>query len=341
MTMANKYFLSHLLPDYYHAAGTLREDIETTLLRLGYEKVAFSSDRSLYGKTLRFKQLLFAFWLMRKADVVFFHFPLRSTVSLIILVFLKLRKKSKSIGYVHDFEGIRDGIPSLLDRELKELSRFDVVIAHNETMRKWLEEKLQHQRVVSLQLYDYLFSEPTKREIGLSFEVAFAGNFEKAPFVKKLDELASGNLKFHLYGSHFHAIQSENVVYHGVLDPRRMTSDMKGSFGLVWDGTELATCAGNTGQYLRYNNPHKLSLYLAAGLPVIVWNESAVASWIDERKLGVTVSSLFELEEKIKNISQEGYDNMSGNVLRISQLLQKGHFFENTMKETECLMGIV
>ena len=34
----------------------------------------------------------------------------------------------------------------------------------------------------------------------------------------------------------------------------------------MWDGPSPDTCAGVYGAYLRYNNPHKTSLYLAAGL---------------------------------------------------------------------------
>lgn len=42
------------------------------------------------------------------------------------------------------------------------------------------------------------------------------------------------------------------------------------SFGLVWDGNSMDTCTGNYGSYLRINDPHKVSLYLSSGLPIIV-----------------------------------------------------------------------
>ncbi|NRO11242.1 Beta-1,6-galactofuranosyltransferase WbbI [Lactobacillus helveticus] len=48
----------------------------------------------------------------------------------------------------------------------------------------------------------------------------------------------------------------------------------------------------NTGNYLRYNDPHKLSLYLASGIPVIIWKKAAEAKFVEENKVGITVDSL-------------------------------------------------
>ena len=37
--------------------------------------------------------------------------------------------------------------------------------------------------------------------------------------------------------------------------------------------------------YLRINNPHKTSLYLACGIPIITWNKAAIAQYV-RKKLG-------------------------------------------------------
>ena len=52
--------------------------------------------------------------------------------------------------------------------------------------------------------------------------------------------------------------------------PDELPSALEGSFGLVWDGDSSKTCSGVFGEYLRYNNSHKASLYLASGFPIIV-----------------------------------------------------------------------
>ena len=60
-----------------------------------------------------------------------------------------------------------------------------------------------------------------------------------------------------------------------------------GSFGLVWDGMSSETCKGSFGEYLRINNPHKTSLYLASGIPVIIWSKAALAEFIEKNKCGI------------------------------------------------------
>ena len=60
---------------------------------------------------------------------------------------------------------------------------------------------------------------------------------------------------------------------------------MDQNFGLVWDGTSLDGCNGRYGEYLKFNNPHKTSLYLSCGIPVIIWKEAALADFVEEHKV--------------------------------------------------------
>lgn len=70
------------------------------------------------------------------------------------------------------------------------------------------------------------------------------------------------------------------------------------------------TCSGGKGEYLRINNPHKLSLYLAVGLPVIIWDEAAEAEFVLRENVGFTIKSLYELSEKMALISDDDYEIM-------------------------------
>lgn len=76
--------------------------------------------------------------------------------------------------------------------------------------------------------------------------------------------------------------------------------------------------SGTFGQYLKLNNPHKTSLYLASGIPVIIWKEAALASFIVENNLGFAVDKLSEINEKLSQISDEQYKIMANNVKGIS-----------------------
>lgn len=99
-----------------------------------------------------------------------------------------------------------------------------------------------------------------------------AGNLspEKSRYLYKLRKLDM-DLKFDLYGLNYEQVdfQKENWNYKGVFSPEELVSVLQGDYGLVWDGDELLSCSGSTGEYLKYNNPHKVSLYIAASFRLL------------------------------------------------------------------------
>ena len=106
---------------------------------------------------------------------------------------------------------------------------------------------------------------------------------------------------------------------------------LEGSWGLVWDGNSAKTCSGVYGEYLRYNSPHKMSMYLASGLPLIVWNESALASYVDEKGIGIAINSIDQIPDAIKNVSVEQYSGFIHNVQKVGYELRKGLHLKNAI----------
>jgi len=102
---------------------------------------------------------------------------------------------------------------------------------------------------------------------------------------------------------------------------------MSGSYGLLWDGPSPDTCAGPYGSYMRVNTPHRISLFLACGIPVIVWDQSAMAPLVLEEGLGFAVSSLGEIPAKRMEISAEQYSEMAKKAWLTGARLRRG---ENT-----------
>tara|TARA_R110002020_G_scaffold323714_1_gene539524 strand:- start:54519 stop:54878 length:360 start_codon:yes stop_codon:yes gene_type:complete len=110
-----------------------------------------------------------------------------------------------------------------------------------------------------------------------------------------------------------------------------VSKNIQGSFGLVWNGNSLNECAGDFGKYLLYNNPHKTSLYLLCGLPVIIWDQAAISDFIREHDLGIFISSLEELDDTLQNLDPELYQQMVRNVAKVRQKLLGGHFLKTAM----------
>ena len=102
---------------------------------------------------------------------------------------------------------------------------------------------------------------------------------------------------------------------------------------MIWEGESIETCTGQYGQYIRFNNPHKFSLYLSLGLPVIVWKEAAIASFVTENKIGFTIGSFDELEKMGETVSDKDYGEYLSNIHQISDKVRKGFFLGKAINQ--------
>ena len=116
--------------------------------------------------------------------------------------------------------------------------------------------------------------------------------------------------------------------------PEELIYNLQGSFGLVWDGDSSATCTGVYGDYLKINNPHKTSMYLAAGIPVIIWEEAALANFIKKNHCGITIKSTDEIRNIIDNMLDEEYETLKANACKIGGKLRRGYFLKSAMKQS-------
>ena len=112
----------------------------------------------------------------------------------------------------------------------------------------------------------------------------------------------------------------------GAFLPEELPYVMDGSFGLVWDGESAKTCSGIYGKYLQINNPHKTSLYLASGIPVIIWEKAALADFVKKYKVGIPIKSLEDLEHTLEAITEDEYDEMLIHAKKMAVKLRSGYF---------------
>ena len=107
---------------------------------------------------------------------------------------------------------------------------------------------------------------------------------------------------------------------------------------MIWDGISLNECAGSFGNYLKVNNPHKLSLYIAAGVPVITWKKAAIADFITKYDIGFTVDSLYDIEKIISSMDNKQYETYVQNVKKIQEKVCTGYFTRRALDEVEKLL---
>lgn len=253
---------------------------------------------------------------------------------------MKEEKHTHFIVIVHEVEGLRKTyFEPYREKEFQSILAIgDVFIVHNEVMRQFfLEQGISQERVISLDIFDYLNS---KENVEKNFErsVTIAANLDlvKSPYLLHLKELET--LKVHLYGPNYTeeiVDGSKNIIYHGSFPTEVIPQKIDRGFGLIWDGDSIETCSGGTGEYLKYNNPHKLSLYLSAGLPVIIWSEAAEARFVREHEVGFCVDSLYEVADRLEKMSEEQYMFYVEKAEALSKKLKEGYYFKSALKKAE------
>lgn len=86
---------------------------------------------------------------------------------------------------------------------------------------------------------------------------------------------------------------------------------------------------GTAGTYTKIIYPHKISAYLVAKIPLIVWSKSAAANWIQKNGLGFAVDSLDQVAPILEKMTEETYHDYQHNLIGMSNLIREGIFEKN------------
>ena len=275
------------------------------------------------------------------ADIVFLYPGYARLAQMLVRLLLRYRKDVRLICYLTDIDGIKDGDDSKLKKEISFFRRLKYFIVHNERMKQWLNENVGTVQSAETDFFDFLAS-PAVRPRTISPNIVFAGNLSKSPFLEQVGQLQQGqpNLHFDIYGPHQtqEMLNQPNLSWHGVDDPYGLPQKLKGSFGLLWDGTSIQGMDGSIGRYMKYISHHKLSLYILSGLPIIVPSASAGEYLVKKYKIGVAVNNMSDIKETIDAISEEEYQQMRKNMQPLAKKISTGGCLKDALQR---LLAIV
>lgn len=347
-----KYQIIEVRQKHQHAGSKARDDVALFSKQAGYEPLyikCYEVKSNTPFERVRKYLASFCSWLKVRRTVVenscillqnpFYNRQLGREST---LLYLKKKKKCKIISVVHDVEVLRgkkwNGDNMAHEFEfMKENS--DVIVVHNEKMlAEFIKLGFEQSRLVPLGIFDY-FTEckcENKQLWDSDGDVVIAGNLNprKSPYVYKFSSLKN-EVKINLYGPNFEGEDTQNITYFGSFPSDEVPDVIDGRFGLIWDGNCVETCGDETGEYLRFNNPHKTSLYLVSGLPIVIWEQAAMADFVRGNKVGITVGSLEDIKEKIAGITREEYNEMLQNVSKIRGKLLEGYYLKTALLECE------
>ena len=330
-----KYYLKEFYVKEKHAGSKARLDAEKIMLEEGYQPFFQNNDSNPITLT--------------ENDVLILQFPLLwHSLKTLILTKLLRKRKFKAYLLIHDIESLRNrSIKSFQDvkyailhflQNKTVLERVDGIIAHNDKMKAVLVQLgIPEEKIISLEIFDYLIPDYEVKKTYEKRTVLLAGNFDikKAKYARQLPD----NPEFSIFGINFEEENlPQNVHYKGAFSPEELPYYLEGGFGLVWDGDSPYTCSGMFGEYLKMNNPHKASLYLASGFPIIVWRQSALADFVSKNNCGILVDSLFEIAETLKSIHKKDYQELIENSKKIGEKIRQGYFLKTALEKCERIL---
>lgn len=335
-----KYIIEEYVSNEYNASSKARKDISHFVLQNRY-KSFFKNDKTRirHNKTakaaLAIKLIVKALLKLDSKDIVFLQtsYPILKAI-----LFIKRLKRFKIVYLIHDLYTLRYNNPlsieqnsSMINHDMHILSKCDYIIAHNEYMISRLKERGCNSNFISLEIFDYYTENAPKTRVlcrESCISISYAGTL-KNDFLYVLDELCyKNNIKFFTYGKpepHF-----AHSLYKGSFDADVLPSVIEGDFGLIWTFSmqpDEADC------YELLNNPHKLSMYIVAGIPAITWNKSAAGKFIEKENIGFTVDSIEDMFAKLNKITPNQYDEMVRNCQRISKLLINGEHTKQALNQ--------
>ena len=328
-----------------NAGNKARNDVEVILNKLGYSPLKvlvkdWYQMNVLNAQIHKYRAHSKAFKFLNKNDEIVIQFPLLHHTLFLSNLLRKLNNKGVKVYFlIHDLETLRFvnfPLKHKIRIQIQEsglLGAADGIIAHNPIMKSVLVDKgVAEDKIVSLGIFDYLIPNfQEKTGFTKNQPIIVAGNLaqEKAGYLYSLPAEPAYNL----YGVGFDESRAlENEAYFGSFLPDELPAALEGGFGLVWDGDSAETCSGVFGEYLRYNNSHKASLYLASGFPLVVWKQSALSHFVLEKGCGIAVESLHDLKETIDNLSDADYQDLVDNAKRVGQEIRDGHYLKTALK---------
>lgn len=326
-----------------YAENKAKEDMDDLMSAKGFRNVAIGS--YWRGKVARFfaKILTVAVLPFRihGGDTLLIQYPFKKYYP--SLCRIARMKGAKTVTLIHDLGCFRRK-KLTVEQEVKKLSHTDVLIVHNDAMKAFLLENGYKKPVITLDIFDYLSNiEPVSLPSHIentSWDVVYAGGLaeRKNMFLYDLDKALPDDCcwTLHIHGKGLNeqkAASWTHIIPRGFIKTDDFIHDSVGQFGLVWDGSSINECAGAWGEYLKINNPHKTSFYLRAGKPVIIWSEAALAPFVVREGVGITISSLTDLHDKLKTISAEDYEKMVERVQIIRERLAEGYYLSHSFEE--------
>ncbi|MEG1486119.1 beta-1,6-galactofuranosyltransferase [Lactococcus sp.] len=301
--------------------------------KLHYPRI-YSAKLREVGKEARQEYLEALLNCVLPGDTVIVQYPLwtnNTEFELEFINYLKSERQAKIVALVWDIVSwLQDNRERDYtgDASLWMLNKYDLVISANPKMAKRLQkEGGVTSPMIPMYLSDFVYSGPLAQKHFKKEIYYVATGIDPA----MIEEYPS-NLPINFIGPNNMVKDFPDYVrLLGPMDSNDIPHQLDGGFGLLY----YPQNGGYKGmhRYGEFNNPMKLSLYLASGLPVITLSNTAHAKWIKERGVGLVIDKLSDLDQAINAVSEEDYYKMLENIKPWQRAVSTGFFAKGAAVE--------
>ena len=209
---------------------------------------------------------------------------------------------------------------------LNQLKKFDLLIVANEKGAHKLQEDGVHVPMIPMQFWDYFYQGP-RQEKQFKKQLYYVGGRDI------IDTTYRASAPLYIYDRHVEqkVLESGSVTWLGRQPSDEIVSRLDGGFGVVVTENLIEKSNMNFVYYNQFNNPTKLSMYLAAGLPVIVSSKTYHASLVKEHGIGLVVDDLNEIDQIFSSMTAADYQKLVDNVKPWQEAISNGFFIQRAL----------
>lgn len=340
-------YVSRCYPHNLAGGYKAKTDIELIMKENNFHNLGLQqkfNDNKIYGFFYNLISVFKAIVSVKKDDILVIQYPLKKYY--FILSYMAQLKGAKVVALIHDLGCFRRK-KLTVEQEKKRLEYTNHLIVLSDKMKEFVIKEKYKQSLSVLHLWDYLndtIPQPSRYPQPNHIDILYVGTLKENQhgFIYKWDNTTlTSSLNFDIYGSYFNF---ENIKYkkqfkyHGLKDSSLIIQDTKAHYGLLWYGVDTDSISGAYGEYLKYNTSHKISLYIHAHIPLIVWSKASFADFTRKYNIGICVDTLDTLEQQLQTISEDEYNQMVENTKYLSEKIQKGYYFMTAYKQAEKLL---
>lgn len=216
------------------------------------------------------------------------------------------------------------------------LKQADVLITLSYAMNQQLLADGVFVPMVVLDLHDYLV-DGNITESKYTNKLIFAGSPYKATYMQSwqshipIDIFAREEAIDHIDQLH------DSISYTGYLTPDKMPNLINYGFGLAFD---VDSDAGHFANYQQVNLSHKVSLFLAAGLPILVNAKAASAPILRSANAALVIDSIGDIEDIFYSMDESQYRNLAQGATKLGSLVRDGFFYTKAIRQAEQLIDV-